>query len=222
LPALALAAGVAPAGAQPESPQFELVPRVGVLVPLKDLGRATDIATLIQVKIRLDVAASAGLSAQYSPRYLPVSFRLVADYTPFNVRVTGQPALCEIFIGEACVKVPVDARFLVLSADALFRAGEYGRSSFYLVAGLGIKWYDFARLACAADDLVCEQLDRFARDQVNPMVHLALGYAFRLGPARLELEVADYMSTYRAEGEEVSGAVQQDFLVTLGLRLGIL
>lgn len=222
LPAFALAASVAPAAAQPESPTFELVPRAGVLVPFKDLGRATDIATLIQVEIRFDIAPTAGLAAQYSPRYLPVSFRLVADYAPFNVTARGRAALCEIFTGEACAKVPVDARFLALSADAVVRAGEYERSSFYLVVGVGIKWYDFAQVAaCAPDDIVCEQLALFVRDQVNPLVHLGLGYTFRLGPAHLELEVADFMSTYRAEGNEVTGAVQQDLVATLGLRLGI-
>lgn len=221
LPAFALAADVAPAGAQPKAPQFELVPRVGALVPLKDLGGATDISTLIQVNIRLDIAATAGLSAQYNPRYLPVSFRLVADFTPFNGKAQAQPAVCGIVTGEACVKVPVDVRFLVLSVDAIARAGEYERSSFYLALGLGIKAYDFAEVTCGAEDLTCEQLARFVRDQVNPMVHLAVGYTFRLGPARLELEVADYMSTYRAEGEEVTGAVQQDIIANLGLRLGI-
>lgn len=222
VPALAFAAGAPPAGAQPEPPRFELVPRAGVLAPLVDLGRATDIATNLQVKVQLDMAFAGGLTAQYNPAYLPVSFRLVADYTPFTT-TTGQYAVCELVEGEACAKVPVDARYLVVAADAVFRAGQYEQSSFYLVAGLGIKRYDFAEVRCGADDpvLVCELLDSFAQDQVDPMVHLGLGFSFRVGRARLELEFADYMSTYRAKGEDVTGAVQQDFMATLGLRFGI-
>jgi hypothetical protein len=227
VPAFVFAAGIAPAGAQPEPPRFELVPRAGVLAPLVDLGRATDINTNYQVKVELDMAFAAGLTVQYNPAYLPVSFRLVADYAPFNVTTTGQLAVCQLIEGDACAKVPVDARYLAVAADAVLRAGQYEQSSFYLVAGLGIKRYDFAELRCDAEDpedplyLVCNLLGTFAQDQVDPMVHLGLGFSFRVGRARLELEFADFMTTYRAEGEDVTGAVQQDIVATLGLRLGI-
>lgn len=219
--AFVFAAGVAPAGAQPEPPRFELVPRVGVVAPLVDLARATDINTNLQVKAELDMAFTAGLAVQYNPAYLPVSFRLLADYTPFNVTTEGQLAVCELVEGEVCAKVPVDARYLVVVADAVVRAGEYERSSFFLVAGLGIKRYDFAELQCDVDDLVCNLLDYAAQDQIDPMVHLGLGFSFRVGRARLELEFADFMTTYRAKGQDVTGAVQQDLSATLGLRLGI-
>jgi hypothetical protein len=221
IPTFALTAGVGPAGAQPEPPRFELVPRVGVLWPIVDLGKARDLATLEQIRAELGIGFAAGLAVQYNPAYLPVSFRVVADYAPFNLTTTGKWLKCEVLPALPCDEVDLDARYLVLSADAVIRSGEYERTSFYLVAGLGIKWYDFAEMVCDAEDTVCVLLDAFARDQVDPMVHLGLGFTFRMGPARLELEVADYMSTYRAESEDASGAVQQDFLATLGLRLGV-
>lgn len=221
LAGFAVTAGVGPAGAQPAPPRFELVPRAGVLWPIVDLGKARDLATLLQIRAELGMGFAAGLAAQYNPAYLPVSFRVVVDYAPFNLTTRGDWVLCEIDPAIPCQEVQVDTRYLVVSADAVIRSGEYERTSFYLAAGLGIKWYDFAEMVCDPEDTVCVLLDAFARDQVNPMVHLGLGFTFRMGPARLELEVADYMSTYRPESEDATGAVQQDFLATLGLRLGV-
>jgi hypothetical protein len=196
---------------------------VGVLASLIDLGKTRSLeAPLFQIRVELAVAFTAGLSAQYNPPYLPVSFRAAVDYTPLNATTEAQPLACELVTGPGCRKVGVDTRYLVATADALIRAGDPEHSHFYLVVGVGIKRYDFADLECAVDDLVCELLEEFTHDQTNPTVQLGLGFDFRLGPARLHAELADYMSTYRARGEDAAGQVQQDLLLTLGIRLGIL
>jgi hypothetical protein len=223
LAAFAIALGVAPAGAQPDRPRFELVPRVGAIASLMDLGKGRDLATLIQVNVELDIAFIAGLSVHYSPPFWPVSFRAAIDYTPLNVSAQAQPLACEIVTGEACRKVGLDTRYLVLTADVLIRAGDPEESRFYLMAGAGIKRYDFAELNCDVDDLVCSLLDDFARDQTNPTIHLGLGYDFRVGPASLEAELADYISWHDPSGGgDFTGSVQQDLFLTLGVKVAIL
>jgi hypothetical protein len=220
--ALGLARGIEPAGAQPLRPRFELVPRAGALAPLTDLGTITDIETLLQVKVELNIAFTAGLIAQYTPTFTRVSFRAAFDYTLFGATTEAQPLACEIVTGPACRKVGVDTRYLTLAGDVLIRASEFEESSVYLLVGAGIKRYEFAEINCAVDDLVCSLLDNFVRNQTNPTLHLGLGLDFRFGPARLEAELADYLSWHQeGGGEESSGEVQQDLLLTLGLRLGI-
>jgi hypothetical protein len=225
VPVLALALGVAPAGAQPGRPRFEVVPRVGALYSLMDLGKSRDIITLWQASVELKPAFTAGLIAQYNPPYLPVSFRLAFDYTLFGATSEAQLLACDVLGGPACAEIGVDTRYMVLSGDVLIRAGEAEESRFYLMVGLGIKRYEFGEIACDPvdpEDLVCELLDNFTHDQTNPMVHLGLGFNFRVGPARLELELADYMSTFRPAGGDTSGEVQQDLMLSLGVRLGVL
>lgn len=222
LASFAFASSVASAGAQPSLPRFELVPRVGILAGLVDMGKVRPVAIpSLQVQVKLAPAFGAGLAVQYNPAYLPVTFRAAFDYTPLNARAEGQPVACEVVTGPGCRKIGVDVRYLVVTADAVVRSGDPEQSHFYLVGGLGIKRYDFADLECAVDDLVCELLRDFRNDQTNPMVHVGLGFDFRLGPARLAAELADYMSTYRARGEDATGQVQQDLLLSLALRLGI-
>ncbi len=213
--------GVTPAGAQPRHPRFELVPRAGALAPIVDLGKAFDPEILLQVEVKTDVSAMAGLAAQYNPPYWPVAFRLAFDFTPFKTTTKGRPVLCELVSGPACRAVPVDTRYMVLTGDVLIRAGDPETSSFYLMAGLGLKRYDFAEITCEVDDIVCELTRDYVRDQTNPTVHLGLGYDFRLGPARMQIEFADYMSTHRPEGEDNSGQVQQDLYLSLGVRLAV-
>jgi hypothetical protein len=222
VPAFALVIGIVPAGAQPQLPRFELVPRAGVLAPVTDLGKALDPEVLFQIEVKLHIAFMAGFTAQYNPAYWPVSFRLAFDYTPFNATTKARPALCEVVTGPACRAVPVDTRYMVLAGDVLIRAGDVETSHLYLMLGLGIKRYDFAEVACEVDDIVCNLLNDYTRDQTNPTVHLGLGYDFRLGPARLQVELADYMSTHRPDGEDSSGQVQQDLYLSLGLRLAVL
>lgn len=221
VPALALALGVVPAGAQPGRPRFEVVPRVGALYTLMDLGKSRDIVTLWQASVELKLAFTAGLIAQYNPAYLPVSFRVAFDYTPLGATTEAQLLACDVVGGPGCAEVGVDTRYMVLSGDVLIRAGEVEESRFYLMVGLGLKRYEFAEIECDAEELVCELLDKFMQDQTNPLVHLGLGLDFRVGPASLQLELADYMSTFRAASEDTSGEVQQDLLLTLGIRLGI-
>jgi hypothetical protein len=217
-----LASSVASAGAQPTLPRFELVPRAGVLAGLVDMGKVRPIEIpFFQVRVDLALAFTAGLAVQYNPAYVPVTFRAAIDYTPLNARAEAQPLACELAPGPGCRKVGVDARYLVVTADAVIRSGDPEQSHFYLVAGAGIKRYDFADLECGVDELVCDLLNDFTHDQTNPMVHLGLGFDFRLGPARLAAELADYMSTYQPTGEDSTGQVQQDLLLTVALRLGV-
>ncbi len=218
---VALAAGVAPAGAQPEIPRFEVAPRLGGLIPVVDLGKSFDPAELVQVRVDLDPAVTGGLAVQYNPRAWPVSFRAAFDYTPLNTEAQAQPAVCVVLTGPGCRVVGTDARYMVLTGDVLVRAVKANESHLYFLLGLGIKRYDFADLICATDDVVCLLLDEFAQDQTNISLHLGLGLNFRVGPVRSQLEVADYMSRYRPPGLDSSGEVQQDLLLTVGFRLGV-
>lgn len=219
----ALATTVAPAGAQAQMPRFEVTPRVGALVPAVDLGKNSEAGDLVQVRIELKTAVTGGLTLQYNPAALPVSFRAALDYTPVNSEARAQPALCGVLTGPGCRQVGIDARYMVATGDALIRAVEAGDSHLYFLGGLGVKRYDFAELVCPTDveDIVCLLLDGFARDQVNVAIHVGLGLNTRVGPARIQWEFADYMSRHRPGGERSSGEVQQDLLLTVGVRLAL-
>lgn len=214
----ALAAGVAPAKAQP---RFEVTPRVGGLFPLIDLGKNSTAGELDQVRIELGSAFTGGLTIQYNPPSWPASFRVAVDYTPLNTEVRAQPAACAVVTGPGCEKVVIDARYMVLNGDVLIRPVEVGESHLYFLGGLGIKRYDFADLVCPGDEVVCLLLDDFTRDHADVSIHLGLGINFRVGPARGQLEFADYMSRHRPGGTFSSGEVQQDLHLTVGVRLGV-
>lgn len=226
-PVVVLTLGVAPAGAQAPAPRLEMIPRVGVHVPLADLGKARIPGELQQVRGWLETGFAVGLALQYNLRVLPASFRATFDYTPLT-RAEGQLAVCRADFITGCESVGMDARFFTVTGNVVVRPGiETGRAQGYFLLGAGIKRYEFAGINCVPvgdPDLeaVCEVFDDLARNQTNATVHVALGVNLRLGPVRALVEVGDYMSRSDPGGEEARGEIQQDLFVTAGLSVGLL
>lgn len=229
---LGLTVGVAPAGAQTQAPRLEVIPRLGVHLPLVDLGKARIPGELFQVRGELEAAFAAGFAVQYNLAALPAGFRATFEYATRNLsgltRAKGQLAVCQAEFITGCESVGMDARFFAVTGDIVVRPRmAAGRAQLYFLIGAGIKRYEFAGINCVPvgdPDLeaVCEVFDVLADTQTNPTVHLAVGLDLGLGPLRTLVELGDYMSRFHPEGVEASGEIQHDLFLTAGLRVGVL
>lgn len=195
----ALAAGcllglAVPAAAQAPGLELKVNPRVGVYVPLTDLGDAGGAVGTVVSEQSGNLAL--GLGVELDLAMLPFGLRANVDYaTGSRISAPG--------LGD-----PVDRTVIMLAGDLIFRPlPTLILVEPYLFAGGGMRQYSFDR----------ETLD----DLSDPMVHLGGGLDLSLGPLALNAEVGDYISWLELQ-EGADSEMQHDLFVSLGIVLGLL
>ena len=184
----------APAAAQAPGIDLKLNPRVGLYVPLTDLGDATSTAGTIAAEKTGSLAL--GLGAELGLAVLPFNVRANLDY------VTGSEIDAQGSVADG-----TETEILMVAADLVFRPlPKLVLIQPYLYAGGGIRSYSFE-----TDEL---------EDVSDPMIHLGGGLEFTLGPLGLNAEVGDYISWY--EVQDGDSEMQHDLFVSVGLVLSLL
>lgn len=187
-----------PAAAQAPGLDVKLNPRIGLYVPLTDLGEVGSDTWA------LDNSLAVGLGVELQLAALPFGIRGNLDYatsSTVNLESGG------VEQGET------DATLLAISADLVFRPlPRVVVLQPYLFAGGGLKQYDFD--LGEAGDFESEV------DESDPTVHLGVGLDFGLGPLALNAEVADYISWF--EITDGDSEMQHDLFVMVGFSIGML
>ena len=190
----------APAAAQAPGIDLKLNPRVGLYVPLTDLGAAESTASAILDDRSGNLAF--GLGAELALAGLSV--RANADYAT-GAEITEQG------VNDSTTKTLTT--LLAVSGDLILR--PLPKIIFvqpYVFAGGGLRQYSFD-----PDNPDVSQL----RDASDPTVHLGGGVDLTLGPLALNAELGDYISWYAVQ-EGATGEMQHDLFVSVGFVLGLL
>ena len=206
---LALLVSAGPAAAQVPGLEVQLVPKVGFYSPAADLEAAADAAGEIVDdrggSLALGLALDMGLPL--APLNLRVGFDYVtaseftyADTTGADVETSGEQTMLAI-AGDVILR-PIP-RLLIVQP--------------YLLAGAGVKRYDFS-FADAADGSDVE--DAFPESETDFTLHAGIGLDASIGPVALIAELSDYVSWYEAEGAEGS-EMQHDLFIMAGVRVGL-
>jgi hypothetical protein len=177
----------APADAQ----FFKVNPKVGLYVPLTDLGEITGEA------VALDHSLALGLGLELGVPFLPFNVRANLDYAS-DVAVTQEG------IDEEAGRTTL----LAVAADAVFRLPRMVLAQPYLFAGGGLKQYDFKT----------EDASSF-RDTSDPTVHLGGGLDLGFGSFSLNAEIGDYISWF--ELQDGDSEMQHDLFVMIGFSVGM-
>lgn len=202
-----LAGAPAPAGAQVPGLDVSLVPKVGFYMAAADL--ATAAAAAGEIVDDRGGSLAVGLGLDFAVPVAPVSFRVGFDYVTSSeftyqdtaaVESTGEQTMLAI-AGDIVLR-PIP-RLLVLQP--------------YLLAGAGVKRYDFSFEEAAGDTDI---EDAFPESQTDFTLHAGLGLDLGLGPIALVAEAGDYISWYEAEGGDGS-ELQNDVFLMAGIRVGL-
>lgn len=190
----------APAAAQAPGIDLKLNPRVGLYVPLTDLGEASTTAGTIVTEKSGSLAL--GLGAELGLAVLPVNIRANVDY------VTGSEVNTEGVTAD-----PTQTTMLVVSGDLILRPlPKIILVQPYVFAGGGLRQYNFD---------VENQTTTALEDASDPTIHLGGGLDLTLGPLALNAEVGDYISWFEFQAG-ADAEMQHDMFVTVGIVLGLL
>lgn len=205
-----LAAGTAPAAAQMPGVDVELLPKVGFYTAAGDLqAAATAVGEVVDDR---GGSLAWGAALELSVPLSPLSFRAGFDY------VTGSEFTYADTTGGGATSTSGEQTMLALSADVVLRPlPRLLVVQPYLLAGAGVKRYDFSFADAAATPDV-EQA--FPESQTDFTLHAALGLDVGIGPIALFAELGDYVSWYSPEGSDES-EMQNDIFIMAGLRVGI-
>lgn len=196
--AACLMAFAAPLTAQAPGVDLKVNPRVGLYVPLTDLGDVGGAAGTIVSEQGGNLAF--GLGVELGIAALPVGLRANVDYA------TGSELTSE-GMGDQVLERSV----FMLAGDLVFRPlPDLIILQPYFFAGGGVRQYDFT--AADATDL---------GDITDPMVHVGGGLDLTLGPLALNAEVGDYVSWFETQ-EGADSEMQHDLFVTVGIVIGLL
>jgi hypothetical protein len=198
-----------PAAAQVPGLDVQLLPKVGFYAPAADLQAASDAAGEIVDdrggSLALGLALELGvpltsLSVRVGFDYVTASEFTYADTTGADIEANGEQTMLAI-AGDVILR-PIPKLLIVQP---------------YLLAGAGVKRYDFS-FADAADGSDVEEA--FPESETDFTVHAGLGVDVGLGPIALVAELSDYVSWYEAEGADGS-EMQHDLFIMAGLRVGL-
>lgn len=190
----------APTAAQAPGIELKVNPRVGLYVPLSDLGELQSTAGAIAAE--KSGSLTVGLGVELDLALLPVGLRANVDYVP------GSDISAEGVTDNAGATT-----MLAVSADAVLRPlPRIIILQPYLFAGGGLRQYSF--------DVSDPNVDTL-EDASDPTVHLGGGLDLKLGPLNLNAEIADYISWYESQ-QGVDAEMQHDMLVSIGLIFGFL
>jgi hypothetical protein len=178
--------------AAPAEAQFLTVnPRVGLYLPLTDLGEITGEA------VALDQSLALGLGLELGVPFLPFNLRANLDYA-------SDVAVTQAGIDGAAGRTTL----LAVAADAVFRLPRMVLVQPYLFAGGGLKQYDFD-----TDD------PSSFRDTSDPTVHLGGGLDLGFRSFSLNAEVGNYISWF--ELRDGDSRMQHDLFVMIGFSVGM-
>jgi Outer membrane protein beta-barrel domain len=190
-----LLAAAVPAAAQAPGIELKLNPRIGMYVPVTDLGEAASEV------YELNNSLAIGLGAELQLAALPFGIRANLDYA------TGSTVSLDGVEDE-----DTEATLLAVVGDLVFRPlPNLILFQPYIFAGGGLKQYDFQ--VEGAGDFPSES---------DPTVHLGFGLDLGFGPLDLNAELGDYISWFElTEGSDES-EMQHDLFVTVGFAIGLL
>jgi hypothetical protein len=178
--------------AAPADAQFlQVNPRIGLYLPLTDLGEITGEA------VALDHGLALGLGLEFGVPFLPFNLRANLDYAS-DIAVTQ-----EGFDGDAG-----RTTLLAVVGDAVFRLPRIVLVQPYLFAGGGLKQYDFD-----TDD------PSSFRDTSDPTLHLGGGLDLGFRSFSLNTEVGNYISWF--ELRDGDSRIQHDLFVMIGFSVGM-
>lgn len=189
----------APAALQPQG--VEMVPQVGLFLPLNELGSTQAAAGRVDLG-RRESALALGLAAELE---IP---------GPLDLRgglLYGTSAELPV-AGSGCRECHARSSLLVLGATALLRPAPLTLARPYLLGGIGLKRYGLDD-----DDLRASGLSPVTEDRTRAAVQVGVGLELRFGLMRATVEVSDFVSRFRpVDGED---ELQNDVFLMVGLRL---
>ena len=188
--ALAALAGVAaPGAAQVPGLDLSIVPKVGFYVAAADLETATEAAG--QVVDDRGGSLAVGLALDFAVPLAPVSFRAGFDYVTSSEFTYADTTGSEL-------EATGEQTMLAISGDIVLRPlPRLVIVQPYLLAGAGVKRYDFSFAETDGETTIDEA---FPDSETDFTLHAGLGVDLGLGPIALVAEVGDYVSWYEAEG----------------------
>ena len=205
-----LATGAAvPAAAQVPGIGLDLVPKIGFYTPAADLATARD--ALGEIVDDRGGSLAVGLALDLSAPLAPVAFRVGFDY------VTSSEFTYADTTGTG-VRASGEQTMLALAGDIVLRPlPRLVVVQPYLLAGAGVKRYDFSFTEEAGNTDIEEV---FPESQTDFTLHAGVGLDLGLGPIALVAELSDYISWYEADGGDGS-EMQNDIFVMAGIRVGL-
>ncbi|HUG40554.1 MAG TPA: hypothetical protein VMM12_08720 [Longimicrobiales bacterium] len=195
----ALLAGAIPAAAQVPGIELRLNPRIGLYVPVTDLGEFT--SGTGTTTVRMDNSLAIGLGAELQLAALPFGIRANLDYA------TGSRVNLE---SGGVEQEGSEATLLAVVGDLVFRPlPKIVALQPYLFAGGGLKQYDFETETAGSFE-----------SESDPTIHLGFGLDFGFGPLALNAELGDYISWFAFTDQE--SKMQHDLFLTVGFAIGLL
>ena len=192
-------------GAVPASAQVSVLPRVGFYSPASDLAAAQD--ALGEVVDDRGGSLALGLALEMGVPLSSLGVRVGFDY------VTGSEFTYE---DEAAVEATAEQTMLVVTGDVVLRPiPRLLVVQPYLLAGAGLKRYDFSFDEDAGTDIDAA----FPESETDFTVHAGLGFDLGLGPIAVIAELSDYISWYDTGDDETQ--MQNDLFLMAGVRLGL-
>jgi hypothetical protein len=199
-PILALATGIAVLGtalapATVDAQALRVTPRIGIYLPMTDLGEQTREG--VARAAALDNSLALGLGLELGLPMLPFNLRANLDYAT-------ETAVTEEGLDHEAARTTV----LAATADLVLRPRRLLVVQPYLFVGGGLKQYAF------------DSTDPGAfRDSSDPTLHLGGGLDVGLRSLSLTAQLSDYISWY--ELREGDGQIQHDLFLTVGLSFGL-
>jgi hypothetical protein len=192
LAAALCAAMLAHAPAAAQAPNLEILPRIGMSMPLGTLADNTEI----------DMALALGVTAELVLPRLPFNLRANLDYgraADIVQRTTLEPVL-----GSASI--------LAIVGDVVLRPlPPTAFAQPYFVAGGGITRYEI-EIGPVADTRLR------TGTTTRATFHIGGGFDVSVGPLSLVLQVSDYISTFPDEG---GSRLQNHVFGTIGFRVAM-
>jgi len=206
LRSLVLAAAIAaalPAAARAQAPgiDLQLVPKVGFYTPVSDLYDAADAGA--EIVDDRGGSLAIGLGVDLALPFLPLDLRVGFDY------VTNS----EFTIDDGTTQSTIEQQMIAITGDVILRPlPRVIVLQPYLLAGAGVKQYDFEPQDASSG------LEAF--DESDFTLHGGLGVDLGVGPLALVAEVSDYISWFEPEGADES-EMQHDLFFMAGIRVGM-
>lgn len=173
-------------------PNVQLVPKIGVFTAINELGAGAE----------LENGLALGLAVELYLPGSPVTLRANLEWVDTRIAALGTGNE----VGDATITVVVaDAVFRPLPPTALLQP--------YVMGGAGIKRYELGSDNGGGGTGLTEGTsNRFT-------AHIGGGFDVRLGPLAVLLEVSDYVSSFRIDGDEAE--LQNDLFALIGFRIGM-
>lgn len=179
----------------------EMVPQVGVFLPLNELGSTQATGGPVDLG-RRESALALGLAAELE---VPGPLALRGGF------LYGPSAELPV-AGAGCPECRARSSLLILGGTALFRPAPLTLARPYLLGGIGLKRYGLDD-----DDLHASGVSPVTEDRTRTAVQVGVGLELRLGPMRATVEVSDFVSRFRpTQGED---GLQNDVFLMVGVRL---